>query len=357
MSHVQHGLPYEALRDAVAALAPAKTAADRTLVWADATHTLALARDAQGRLEVFVVGEPLHAIDKLIAQNLEHQVWTTASGVSVPASRLVLPGADHFDGVAAFICTELLDNGIADDRVDAFRRSEPVIALALRRGAMSNQAMVGLAGELFVLGRLVHALPHQAAELVSGWFGSVPSSRDLQLGSIGIEIKTTTGSESVHHIQGLHQVELGASVDHKPETHLFLLSIGIEWLSATSEAGSSIPSLVEAICRSLPDDGERGAFLDRVKQYGGDAAVGYDHAVHRHSQRYDRLFQTRFERLYDLADKHVHLLRSPDVREATHVEIDSIGYRVRLPAKVRGDLNPVAGMSAIVARINSLRSA
>ena len=356
MNDTRAPLTYEALRDEIAALVPANSSDSRTLLWAESSHAVALARDPRGRLEVFVVGEPVDATDRLVRENLEHQVWTTASGNPLPASRLVLPEAEHFDGVAAFICTELSQNGISADREVAFRDSEPVIALALRRAALSNQALVGLAGEMFVLARLVELLPHRATSIVDGWYGSGPSSRDLQLGAIGVEIKTTASSESVHHIQGLHQVEKGLSVDGVPETHLFLLSIGVEWLPSAAQSGWTIPHLVEAVVSVLPDSDRRDAFLDRVKQYGGDSALGYDHELNRGAQRYVTPFQTRFERLYDLSDERIKLLLASDVRHASNVEPDSISYRVRLQPKVTGDVNPVAGMRKISRKLNSLLS-
>lgn len=348
-------LTYERLRERISTTRPAPDPSRRELVWAEPTHVLGVARDPKGRLEVFVVGEPLEPTDHLVAENVQHHVWRTSTGAELRASRLVLSSAEHFDGVAAFICTELVAKGIEHDPVDAFRSAEPVIALALRRAALSNQAMVGLAGELYVLARLTQLLPHRTHQVVDGWFGSVPSSRDLQLGPVGVEIKTTTGGQSHHHISGLHQVEVGASVDAVPETHLLLLSIGVEWLPASAETGRSIPELVEVVSAGLGEDSaRRDAFIARVKQYGGDAAIGYDHDSQRHSARYVQPFVTTFERLYDLADERIKLLRTEDVREATHVDVSSINYRLQLPSTVTGDRNPVIGMSAVAARLDHL---
>lgn len=345
---------YEWLRAALGDLSPAGASEDRLLVWADSGHTLGVARDALGRLEVFMVGDPLVPTNSVVADNLQHQVWMTRDGVSLPANRLVLAAAPHFDGVAAFICSELLANGAADDMTDAFHRSEEVIALALRRAALSDHALLGLAGELFVIARLVESLAGLAGHVIDGWFGSVPSSRDLQIGAIGVEIKTTSAPASVHHIQGLHQVERGMSVNGAPETHLFLLSIGAEWLGREEDSAMTIPGLVQRVLDSLTDVGQRRVFVDRVKQYGGDASIGYDHANHHGLQRFRRPFRTRFERLYDLDDDRLHLLRSRDVEEATAVETGSISYRVRLPSKVRGDLNPITGMTAILSHLRAL---
>lgn len=347
-------LSFETTREAIAALPPASSDLDRVLVWVDVDHRLALSRDVRGRVEVFIVCEALAATSRELASAIQHQTWTTASGDPLPANRLVLPAAKHFDGVAAFICAELTANGIGIDPVTAFGRTEPAIALALRRAALSDQALVGLAGELYVLARLTGALPSLSEPIIDGWYGSGPSTRDLQVGTVGIEVKTTSGPMSTHHIQGLHQVQLGFGTGGAPETHLFLLSLGVEWLASASSAGRTIPDLVDVVLASLPDSAARDAFLARVKQYGGDAGIGYDHHADRVASRYSQPFQARFERLYDLSDEALHLLRSADVAHALHVQQDSIGFRVQLPAQVRGDVNPVAGMPAIVEHLAAI---
>ena len=347
-------LSFEVLRDTIATMPATSDSTSRTLVWADPARTIAFARDRRQRLELFLVGEAFEASDPLVGEHLQHDTWTTSSGEPLPASRLVLPRDDHFNSIAAFICARLVENGYEKDHAVAFRRSEPVIALALRRAGLGNQALVGLAGELYVLARLVEAWPDRASCVVSDWFGSRPSSRDLQLGPVGIEIKTTTQSESVHHIQGPHQVELGISVDDEPETNLFLLSVGLEWLPFDATVGRSIPALVDVILFALPESEERDEFLARVKGYGGDPASGYDHSANRASARYGRPFVTRFERLYDMSDDRIRVLRQSDLADKTHVEAGSVSYRVRFPSQVRGDLNPVAGMAAILAKLDSM---
>lgn len=345
---------FESLRDEITSLRAASGHDDRLVVWADETHVVGVARDQGGRLEIFVVGPPLDASTPIVRDNLEHRSWARASGDALSANRLVLPAAEHFDAVAAFICTELVSHGAHADVRRAFERSEPVIALALERASLGNQELVGLAGELYALARLVQAAPSRALEIVASWHGSGPSTRDLQLGPVGVEIKTTTGSDSVHHVQGLHQVEPGTPVDDQPETHLYLLSIGLEWLPIDASAGQTIPDLVETIALSLPGLEAQRAFLARVRQYGGDAGVGYDHERHREHKRYRRPFHSRFERLYDLTDEQVRLVRRSDVEHARHVDAESMTFRVRLPKKVRGELNPVSGMGPITARLTSL---
>ncbi|NKY38106.1 PD-(D/E)XK motif protein [Cellulomonas septica] len=343
---------YEWLRAKIAQM-PASTAGDaRDLVWADEARTLGVCRDEHGRVEVFLTGAPLSPRDKLVAENLVHDVWATQHGDHLAANRLVLPAMPQLDGFAAFICAELVENGLRRDRDAAFARSEPLIALGLRRAGITNQTLVGLAGELSVLAALT-ARATEVAAVVDCWAGSVPSSRDFQLGPVGVEVKTTTGSQSEHSVQGFHQVELGTSVGGLPESHLFLLSIGIRWQAAGSP-GWTIPALVQAIVGRLREPDSVTAFVAKVQQYGGDASAGYDHLKHAQSSRFQQPFQLTFERLYDLGDDRIKLLRSTDMEGVSHVDPGSVSFRVRLPTRVRGDINPISGLSSVTSALLGL---
>jgi hypothetical protein len=342
---------YEWLREKIGQTPPSAGDRARDVVWADGAKSLGVSRDELGRVEIFVIGDALVPQDTLVAENLVHDVWATRDGNYLAANRLVLPATPHLDGFAAFICAELVENGLDVDRAEAFARSEPVIAMALRRAGISNQALVGLAGELLFLSALASSTP-DASAVVEAWAGSVPSSRDFQLGPVGVEVKTTTGSQSEHHIQGFHQIEFGTSVGGVPETHLFLLSIGIRW-QPVGAPGRTIPGLVDGMLERLGDD-DANAFLDKIRQYGGDASVGYDHRQHASNARFQQPFQAVFERLYDMADDRLEVLRSTDLEEMRHVDPSSVSFRLRLPGRVRGDLNPLHGMSAVASRLRSL---
>lgn len=342
---------FEWLRDRVGRLEPAVGPQSRDVVWVDESHAVAVARDHRGQLEVFVVGDQLVPHVPAVRECLEYQRWATTSGEELNANRVVLPSAPHFDAVTALICVELIDNGLHSDPQAAFGRTEPVIALALRRAAMGHEALLGLAGELVFLSALTRAAsPLAASALVEGWKGSRPSTRDFQLGPVGVEVKTTTGPASEHYIHGVRQVELGVPVDGVPETSLFLMSLGIRWLDGSS-AGFRIPELVDSVLSQLPDASAAERFLTEVRQYGGDVALGYDHEVHRTASRFRRPFEVRFERLYDMTDDAIQVLRSSDLDGLVHLEQNSVTFRVSLPVQVRGDINPVTGMAAIVGRV------
>jgi hypothetical protein len=323
----------------------------RDLVWADPIHTAAVSRDENGSIEIFIAGREIRATTAILRETLQHQSWTNVDGDPLQANRLVLPESSNLPGVAAFICAELLANGLQGDPQAAFSRTEPVVAALLYRQMLGNEVLTGLAGELLLL----EALTRQSLDpdgVVECWYGSIPSARDVQLGSVGVEVKATSGSSSTHTVQGIHQVELGHGVDDEPETALYLLSVGIRWLPGEAVGGTSIPALVEEIAgRVTPEARER--FLARLRQYGGDAGIGYDHVHDQQEPRYLRRLMSTFERLYDMLDERIRMLRSSDVDSISHVETGSITFRVTLPRQIDGEINPTTDMEQIAKRLLS----
>ncbi len=347
---------FERLRERLGEQPPAPSAQDRELIWADQRHRLALARDDRGQVEIFVVGSPLTASTRAVAANLVHHTWRASDGSTFEASRVVLPSEPHFDGVATLVCAELQRNGVHRAPQSAFAQVEPVIELALRRAVLGDEALAGLAGELVVVDRLLRVTTAQAAvEVVDGWYGHDRSTRDLQLRDVGVEVKTTTGHRSIHSISGVRQVELGRAVDGRPETSLYLASVGITWLEEGVTGGLSLPGLIDSILSHL-QAARVGTevvteFLKRVMQYGGDAGLGYDHAHHSLYPRFTRSFELRFERLYDMTDELVHVLTSKQLDGLDHVEVESVGYTLVLPDRLRGDVNPVSGLHGVATMI------
>jgi hypothetical protein len=345
-------LTFELLRDHVGRLERASSSRSRTLLWADTAHRVALARDERGQIEVFVVGEELEATTRVVRDSMVHQRWTTHDASAIDATRVVLPAEPYFDGMATLVCAELVRNGIGDDAQRAFAMTEPVLGLALRRAALGSEVLVGLAGEMVLLAALLRAVqPAAVPDVLASWAGSAPSSRDFQLGDVGLEVKTTVSTESTHKVSGVHQVELGSSVGGVPESSLYLLSLGIRWLDADSTDGHTLPDLVDSVVARLSTDKLVDEFLARVRQYGGDSGLGYDHRQDRLLPRFRRPFELRFERLYDMTDDAVRVLRSTHLAGLDHVDASSVSFELRLPRHVRGDTNPVAGLAAITAHL------
>ena len=341
---------YERFRGEIASLAAAPDANNRHLLWLS-DGLLAVARNEVDAMELFIVSDdPLLASLSIVEDLLAHQVWNSSQS-DISAARVVLPRGEHFDRLAAVLCVELIDNGLSEDRQEAFAAVEPLLALALSREMVGDPVLHGLIGELSLLRRMLsRAAPLSRSDLLASWAGSTPSSRDFQLGPVGVEVKTTQSAVSTHQVSGFHQVERGESNGGVHETDLFLLSLGIEWLEAGT-GGTSLPELVDSILAMTPGQEAQEDLLARIKQYGGDITIGYDHRRDSSKGRYAGRFQFRFERLYDMADDRIELLTRADVNGLKNLDPESVEFRVKLETRVRGDLNPVVGWSALVPHI------
>lgn len=355
---------YEQQLKLVTQLQRSPSATDRTIAWSEGNGPLGVARSPEGRIEIFIAGPMLKPRSKIVQENLEHQTWYR-DGEQPPllANRLLLPAAGHFDQVAAFLCTELLRNGVVADASRAFGLTEPVIELAIQRLRIADETILGLTGELLLLEALVRSAPDKEVEAVlRAWKGYRETARDFQLGVAGVEVKTTTGSTSSHQVQGVHQVEPGHGVDGAPESALLLVSIGIQWVGdsdATMNA-TSLPVLVDAIIERAEQALHPGAdpviaqLLARIAEYGSATEIGYDHETMGDALAFRRSLRAAFVRCYDMADERISVLRGDDVRARPNVETDSVRYRINLPDQVRGDLNPVVGLNDSAKRILEL---
>lgn len=341
---------YEGLRARIISLPAEPDIRSRTLTWVTGDRYLAVSRNPDGRVEVFVAGDPLRATTTAVGEVLEHDRWAAEGGEEIAASRVVLPLGAHFDQFAALLCVELVDHDVAGDHHAAFAAVEPLIELALTREHATDLTLMGLTGELALLRQLLEEVSAGVRyDVLSSWAGSEPSSRDFQIDRVGVEVKTTQGASSIHKVSGVHQVELGRSNGGVAETHLFMLSLGIRWVA--DDEGESLPELVDDVLALVPDDEDRKALLARIKQYGGDSAIGYDHARDRRKLRYSSRFTFRFERLYDMTDDNLKLLTSTQLVGLTNVDPGSVEFRVQLEERVRGDLNPVTGWPGVASTV------
>ncbi|RKS77498.1 putative PD-(D/E)XK family protein DUF4420 [Motilibacter peucedani] len=334
---------------------------ERLITWCAGSGPVGLARDSAGHIEIFLEGPPLPARSRTVRDALEHQPWQRqADAPDLLASRLLLPAAGHYDQVAAFLCTELLRNGAEEDVRAAFQLTEPVIELALERLRIADRALLGLAGELLVLEALLRcAGDHHVEALLASWTGYLEAPRDFQVGDVGVEVKTTTRTSSSHLVQGYQQVDVGHGVDGVDEHALLLVSIGLEWAHVDEDESTSttLPGLVEAILGRVHATMGRAAgpavarLLANTEAYGEPNQIGYQHLTMATNAAYTRRFRHTFVRCYDMSDGLIELLREHDIRRATHVDPDSVRYRLSLPDEVRGDMNPVRGLTSAVSEI------
>lgn len=346
---------YEDARQIVKSVPRAVDAGIRDVKWMSDSHVVGVARDTDGRVEVFLRGPELRPSSSIVRDAIESLVVHRDGQSPFDANRLLLPALGHFDLVAAFICTELLRAGADASLVRAFTQTEPIIELVIERLRLSNQVIIGLAGELLLIDALCrHAQDAQVVDIVAGWDGWKRSSRDLTLGTTGIEVKTTTGPASSHLVESIHQVELDdGSGGGTPEDRLVLVSIGLQ-RDADGGNAFTIPQLVDRIIVRMSAVGIADTaveqFLFQVAEYGASSGGGYDHNTQASDPVYATAFLTSFFRAYDMADGAIEVLRRHDVAAHSHIDIGSVRFRVDLPVAVSGG-NPVVGANQVAAAI------
>lgn len=345
---------YEDVLQDIQAVASAVTGDTRDIKWLTSAEVIGVARDKDGRLEVFIKGPELKASSQTVRDALEYHQWHRKVGGPFAANRLLLPALGHFDPIAAFISTELLRNGADQDVEQAFRITEPIIELAIERLLVSESALLGLAGELLLLKSLCNlADPHQIGSVIQSWDGWRRSSRDFHWGGTGVELKTTMRSTSTHMVQGVHQIEPSEGDNgEQVEDRLLLVSVGLQRADAGQNA-ISIPDLVQQIVDRLEATGNANQvpeFLTRVTRYGSESGVGYDHASMQHDAPFTSIFTITFFRAYDMTDPSVEVLRRDDIATRHHVELPTVTFRVTLPASISAT-NPITGANQIAGSI------
>ena len=342
---------YESVLQVIESVPSAESADSRDVTWATDSHVVGVARDHEGKVELFLAGAELIPASSAVSGAIEFHTWHRDGAYPFDANRLLFPALGHFDQVAAFICTELLRAGADVSLADAFARTEPIIELAIERLRLSSQAILGLAGELLLLDALCRrARDEQISWIIGSWDGWKRSSRDFSLGSIGVEVKTTTRSTSSHLVEGTHQVERNDGSDGgEVEQRLLLVSIGLQ----PGESGGNaftIPQLVDRIIERM-EEASLGAavvekFLSHVAEYGAGSGVGYVHNPLTTDPSYLRPYLTGFFRAYDMSDSAVEVLRRDDIAVHHHVDVSSVRFRVELPTIVT-PTNPVLGANQV----------
>lgn len=342
-------LTYEILRSRLDSLPRPPRDDAREVLWI-IPKLLGVAVTGLGAFEIFLAGKRLQAVTAAVRRHLQHDRWQVAGHEPFEANRVVLPSEDHFKAVAALIVIEMVRLGLgqggrADQ--DVFHDVEPIIELALHRGALPEEAMIGLIGELLCLEQVLLAIqdrPELKSAALDLWRGHQRSARDFLLGGVALEVKTTRLAASVHVAHSLGQIE-PQQTSEPVEASLLLLSIG---LAQTEGDGFTLPGLADRILRLLRDSAvpegvfspTQDLFLQNLRLYGGSPDGGYDHLRMRSFRLYQTTFTSTFvPRLYDLADEDIHLLRRSDLAGKIVLPAQ-VQYGFELPERVN-ELNPV----------------
>lgn len=350
---------YEEVLEQINAIPAGVTGNDRSITWLTDAQVVGLARNHRGHLELFLAGDKLKPRTSTVKSAIHYHSWHRDTLPPLSANRILLPALGHFDQVGALIAAELLREKADANLERAFAVTEPLIELAIKRLEISENAILGLVGELLLLDALCRRADHvYVGPLVQAWDGWRRSARDLTWERTGVEIKTTTRTTSSHAVHGLHQIEPAATTDDSPgESRLLLVSIGLRQADPNVPA-SSIPSLVESIVARLTASGASGLvdeFLKRVAMYGSESGIGYEHATMANEPPFTTPFTVTFVRGYDMADPAVEVLRRDDVVAHQHVDAQSLTFSVELPATISLN-NPIAGARSVAVAILGLHN-
>jgi len=323
---------------------------EREVCWCEDSHTIGFSRQLGGNIELFLCGEELKAGSPLVKRHLRFDCWTRTGGEVFQANRLVFPAEEHYTAATAFLAEELLRKEAVVSLKNGFTQTEPLIEMMLRRTALSEEELLGLIGELRFVEVLLSVASNsvQRALVVNAWRGHEMASRDFVFGNSVVEVKTTRGASSVHHINSPMQVDPRRSESNEPLEQLDLISLGFKQLPKTDEVvGITLPSQVDAILdrlASTPGETERtelqSLFLEKVSAYGSVAGHGYVHDEMRNWSAYQSSWQHSFFRVYDMNDEAVQVLRRSDIKRRNHVVFDSVRFSVDLPERVSGEINP-----------------
>jgi len=346
-------LKFEDILGSVSSLQNSASDTDRNVHWFDSGPRIGAARQATGRLEIFIVGEAIATKSALVERHLRRDSWTSQNGALFVANRVVLPADEHFVASAAFLIEELLRNGVLSDVQEAFGKCEPILELFLRRSALDEQTVQGLYAELLVLEvGLQAADSHSSAvAVVQGWKGWGAANRDFSYRNIALEVKSTRGPSSRHSIKNLEQVNCKVSADGVQLERLFLISVGLHVSEANH--GRSLPQLVNSISERIEQLCGAGAplakdLIERISKYGAAEGLGYIHHEMRDWSAYSTAYSKTFLRIYDMSDPLVKVLRFDDVADRIHSPMSSISFEVDLPKKIDGDLNPSLDLRRIM---------
>ena len=143
---------FERLRARLDDLAAPAHEDERQAFWV-CERKLGIARAPRGQLEIVLVGQRLTPRTAVVARHLQHDTWSVDGLAEISANRVVLPAAPHFVAIAALLAIELLRAGLdtSASLQAVFDDVEPLLELALRRGALAEESIVGIVGELLTL--------------------------------------------------------------------------------------------------------------------------------------------------------------------------------------------------------------
>jgi hypothetical protein len=230
---------------------------------------------------------------------------------------------DRLRDLFTALCAEIVERIAATPAkaVAALRRTlaDWRALLSGARHTLGPAELAGLYGELTVLQALVTRDPGA----VAFWTGPLKTKQDFHRGSVALEVKSTTSTESrTTRIHGLGQLDAG-------DDRLLLV-----WLRLRTDRGRSVPELVDEILTVADDE---AAFRSALFQ------AGYAETEREVYSR--RVFEVVEMRTYEVGPGFPRITTAGLAGDATLAGLDHVDYDVDLDslpaAAARTDADPV----------------
>lgn len=158
----------------------------------------------------------------------------------------------QYEDIFSVLCEDLLESlsvGISDSKLsrELINRFEKWKSLFEQSGGpgLSSSEQIGLYGELVFLKNLLHETSDLPSAVLS-WVGPEKQIIDFQLGSWGVEVKTTHGNNP----QKLH-ISSERQLDTSNLEYLFLVHFS---LNVLQKSGETLNRIIDSISELLRDD-------------------------------------------------------------------------------------------------------
>jgi hypothetical protein len=330
---------FEELYELVRALNVPTEEGQRLVEWCDGAERIGIARDRDGGYEIFVTGDELRPTLPIVARHLQYDSWDQVDRPRTRANRIVLSSAPHFASVSCFLVEELYRHDAPKSPQSAFAEIEPLVEMALLKPTVEEETAIGLLGELCLLEQLIESAQDakDVARCIESWRGYEQAARDFMMGRYAVEVKSTRGNHSYHHISNISQVDPHRDIGGEPLEDLFLVSCGFVPPDSRLGAEISIPERTDQILRLLADPGvERNAiqelFLERLRQFGLGDEAGYDHDTMQGDSTYGRSWSMSFCRVYSMNSPDMDVIRRSEVEQRSYVPVETLSFVIELPS-------------------------
>ena len=314
--------------------------------WLD-EGTLGVSRSTRGALQIFVRESEIRIVNRF-SNFVRRGLWkSTMDGTEfwawkIDAETTELP---VLAVIALTLCLIRAESPIEFDKslevllkaIQADKSSQ--IGSDVVEGEEDNRGIaLGLLGELFVLRTMLSLIsPSDGERLIDSWIGSERSSRDFELGSIGIEVKTTRKNISEHFLSGVRQIEPGHLRSGAFEKQAFLMSLGLSRTEDPNSNSFSIDSLIFDIEGILAKREESEDDTDLVINKFRSKLDAYFGEFGREIKLNTEGFHLMFIRMYDMENSNLRVLRSDSLLKFSMVLPETVRFAVRLPLELGGD--------------------